>query len=167
VANNLNDIAKDHPEIALQIAKEWKGTSPETDWIIKHGCRTLLKRGHEAALNLNGFNPTAKASVKEFTLSGKVSIGDRLEFGFTFLSREKKSTRFRLEYAIDFQTKSGKISRKIFKLTENTFEPFEHIRILRKQSFKDLTTRQHFKGRHRLRILANGRELVGSEFFVT
>jgi len=167
VANNLNDIGKDHPEIALQIAKEWKGIGPETDWIIKHGCRTLLKRGHEAALNLSGFDPKAKASVKEFTLSGKVAIGERLEFGFTFLSREKKSTRFRLEYAIDFQTKSGKVSRKIFKLTENTFEPFEPIRILRKQSFKDLTTRKHFKGRHRLRILANGSELVGSEFFVT
>jgi 3-methyladenine DNA glycosylase AlkC len=46
VANNLNDIAKDHPEIALQIARAWQGVSPETDWIIKHGCRTLLKRGH-------------------------------------------------------------------------------------------------------------------------
>ena len=25
VANNLNDIAKDHPDLALQIAKKWKG----------------------------------------------------------------------------------------------------------------------------------------------
>jgi len=167
VANNLNDIGKDHPEIALQIARAWKGKSPETDWIIKHGCRTLLKRGHETALNLNGFDPKAKASVKEVTHSAKVAIGDRLDFGFTFLSQEKKSTRFRLEYAVDYQTRSGKVSRKIFKLTENTFEPFEPIQILRKQSFKDLTTRKHFKGRHYLRIFANGRELAGSEFFVT
>jgi len=166
VANNLNDIAKDHPEIALQIARAWQGVSPETDWIIKHGCRTLLKRGHEAALNLNGFDPKAKASVKEFTLSGKVAIGDRLDFGFTFLSREKKSTRFRLEYALDYQTRSGKVSRKVFKLTENTFEPHEPIHILRKQSFKDLTTRKHFKGRHYLRILVNGKELAGREFLV-
>jgi len=151
----------------LQIAREWQGISPETDWIIKHGCRTLLKRGHEAALSLNGFDPKAKASVKEFTLSGKIAIGDRFDFGFTFLSREKKSTRFRLEYAIDYQTRSGKVSRKIFKLTENTFEPHDPIHILRKQSFRDLTTRKHFKGRHYLRILANGKELAGSEFFVT
>jgi 3-methyladenine DNA glycosylase AlkC len=167
VANNLNDIGKDHPEIALQIATAWKGITPETDWIIRHGCRTLLKRGHKTALNLNGFDPDAKASVTEFTLSGKVTIGDRLDFGFTFLCREKKSTRFRLEYAIDYQTRSGKISRKIFKLTENTFQPFEPIQILRKQSFKDLTTRKHFKGRHYLRILANGKALAGSEFFVS
>jgi 3-methyladenine DNA glycosylase AlkC len=167
VANNLNDIGKDHPEIILKIAREWKGISPGTDWIIKHGCRTLLKRGHEAVLNLHGFDPKAKASVKDFKVSSKVTIGDRLTFEFSFFSREKKSTRFRLEYAIDFQTSSGKISRKIFKLGENTFEPYEPVRIQRKQSFKDLTTRKHFKGRHYVRILANGKELAGSEFFVS
>ncbi|MEQ9412929.1 MAG: hypothetical protein RIF39_03825, partial [Cyclobacteriaceae bacterium] len=30
VANNLNDIAKDHPEIVLKIAKQWKDISPAT-----------------------------------------------------------------------------------------------------------------------------------------
>ena len=43
VANNLNDIAKDNPEIVIDLAKKWKGESKEVDWIIKHGCRTLLK----------------------------------------------------------------------------------------------------------------------------
>ena len=45
VANNLNDIAKDNPEIVIDLAKKWKGESKEVDWIIKHGCRTLLKQG--------------------------------------------------------------------------------------------------------------------------
>ena len=44
VANNLNDIAKDNPEIVIDLAKKWKGESKEVDWIIKHGCRTLLKQ---------------------------------------------------------------------------------------------------------------------------
>jgi 3-methyladenine DNA glycosylase AlkC len=166
VANNLNDIGKDHPEVTLRIAREWKGVSAETDWIIKHGCRSLLKRGHAAALNLHGFDPGAKASLKHFTISSKVRIGDALTFGFTFFNRERKSTRFRLEYAIDYQTRSGKISRKVFKISENTFEPYEPVTIRRKQSFKDLTTRKHFQGRHYLRILANGKELAGNEFIV-
>lgn len=46
VANNLNDIAKDNPEIVIDLAKKWKGESKEVDWIIKHGCRTLLKQGN-------------------------------------------------------------------------------------------------------------------------
>jgi 3-methyladenine DNA glycosylase AlkC len=166
VANNLNDIAKDHPELVLQIARKWKGMGPETDWIIKHGCRTLLKRGNADVLNLHGFNPKSKASVKEFKVPKKITIGDHLNFEFEFFSREKNSTLFRLEYAIDYRTSSGKISRKIFKITESTFEPYEPIHIRRKQSFRDLTTRKHFKGKHFLRILANGKEMAGNEFFV-
>lgn len=52
VANNLNDIAKDHPSVVLDIARKWKGRSPCTNWIIKHGCRTLLKKESSVALRL-------------------------------------------------------------------------------------------------------------------
>ncbi len=166
VANNLNDIAKDHPDMALKIAKEWKGVSPVTEWIIKHGCRTLLKRGHESVLNLHGFNTNAKAFIKDFTLSKKVTIGDSLAFDFTFFHQETTATSFRLEYIIDYLTRSGKTSRKVFKITEHTFEPGTCIQFTRKQSFKDFTTRKHFAGKHYLRILSNGKELAGSEFLV-
>ncbi len=167
VANNLNDIAKDHPELAFRIAENWQGKSPSTDWIIKHGCRTLLKRGHEAILDLHGFNPRAKAQINELKTSGKVAIGNHLDFSFTFLNKEKRSTSFRLEYAIDYQTLSGKISRKIFKVTEKTFEASAPFHFKRRQSFKDFTTRKHFKGKHHLTIVANGKELASTEFFVS
>ena len=166
VANNLNDIAKDHPELALQIAKKWRGKSSATDWIVRHGCRTLLKRGNEAILDLHGFNPQAKAGIKELQSVPKVSIGDHFDFSFMFINKEKHSNRFRLEYAIDYQTLSGKVSKKVFKVTENTFEPSLPYHFKRKQSFKDLTTRKHFKGKHYLRILSNGKELASTEFFV-
>ena len=50
VANHLNDIAKDHPALVLNIAKKWQGRHPATDWIIKHGCRTLLKGGNREVM---------------------------------------------------------------------------------------------------------------------
>ena len=56
VANNLNDIAKDNPEIVIDLAKKWKGESKEVDWIIKHGCRTLLKQGIPEVMELFGFD---------------------------------------------------------------------------------------------------------------
>ncbi|MEM9687121.1 MAG: DNA alkylation repair protein, partial [Bacteroidota bacterium] len=40
VANNLNDIAKDHPDTVIALAKSWQGMTKHTDWVIKHGCRT-------------------------------------------------------------------------------------------------------------------------------
>ena len=45
VANNLNDIAKDNPDTVIRISKQWKGKTKETDALIKHACRTLLKQG--------------------------------------------------------------------------------------------------------------------------
>lgn len=167
VANNLNDIAKDHPERVLRLVKQWQGKNPLTDWIIKHGCRTLLKRGDEVALNLHGFNPKSKSGIRSLNLhNSKVKIGDYLNFGFDFINQEKKPVTFRLEYAIDYLTSTGKRSRKIFKISENTFHPGVRVNIQRKQSFKNFTTRKHFKGKHHLTILVNGKKLGAKEFMV-
>jgi 3-methyladenine DNA glycosylase AlkC len=167
VANNLNDIAKDHPELVLKLVKKWFGKTANTDKIIKHGCRTLLKKGNMHALKLHGYNPECKAKIKSLSLEKKkIKIGQHLTFGFNFISEEKKSSNFRLEYAIDYITSSGKTSRKIFKITENRFEPKSLTAITRKQSFKDFTTRKHYKGKHSISILANGRKLASAEFMV-
>lgn len=46
VANLINDVSKDHPDRIVGLAKEWsKSNNPHTRWILKHGSRTLGKRG--------------------------------------------------------------------------------------------------------------------------
>ncbi len=47
VGNNLNDLMKEAPDLANQIIEEWKKDNPskETLWIIKHGTRSLRKKG--------------------------------------------------------------------------------------------------------------------------
>jgi len=164
VANHINDIAKDNPEIVLRLAEAWRGKHPHTDWIIRHGCRTLLKRGNTQALSLHGFAPGRKAQVSDLRLPQRVRIGDDLHFSFVFKSREAQPTPFRLEYAIDYVTSTGRRSRKVFKLTENTFLPGQTVEIKRKQSFRNLTTRKHFPGKHGISILANGKEHARGEF---
>lgn len=80
VANNLNDIAKDNPEIVIDLAKKWKGESKEVDWIIKHGCRTLLKQGIPEVMELFGFDSIRNnISVEDFQISSpKVKVGNSL-----------------------------------------------------------------------------------------
>jgi len=166
VANNLNDIAKDHPGLVLKIAQQWNGENPATQWIIKHGCRTLLKKGNDAVLRLHGFNPKSNVYVGALEAGKNIRIGDYLHFNFIFRNRGKKSDSFRLEYAIDYITSTGKISRKLFKIGEYHVVPSKPLLIKRKQLFKDLTTRKHFKGAHRLSILANGKEKAHAEFLL-
>jgi 3-methyladenine DNA glycosylase AlkC len=50
VANNLNDISKDNPNKVLQLYSKWDISNPITRWILKHGSRSLLKKGNPKAL---------------------------------------------------------------------------------------------------------------------
>jgi 3-methyladenine DNA glycosylase AlkC len=49
VANNLNDIAKDHPDWVLDRLESWDRENPHTNWIARRGVRTLVKNGHPRA----------------------------------------------------------------------------------------------------------------------
>lgn len=167
VANNLNDIAKDHPEIVLKIAKEWLGQSKETDWIVKHACRTLLKQGNPKALRLFGFGDPALVQVSGLrTTLSHVAIGDDLHFSFAFQHEAKASLKLRVEYGIYYLKANGKQNRKVFMITENEYEPNKVYTFERKQSFRNMTTRKHYVGPHRLSIIVNGEEQEEIEFEV-
>lgn len=50
VANCLNDILKDNPEIGMKVIEEWlKSPTKERRWIIKHSLRTLMKQENKWA----------------------------------------------------------------------------------------------------------------------
>ena len=166
VANNLNDIAKDHPEAVVEIVKSWKGISSETDWIVKHGCRTLLKKAHASTYALFDLNGATNCEVTNLTLSQvKLKIGDRLGFSFDLKTGEKPA-KLRLEYAVYYAKASGKQSRKIFQITENTYQPENRYQFKREQRFQDFTTRKHYPGKHKLAVVVNGKEMVTKEFSV-
>ena len=56
VANNLNDIGKDHPALLTAVAKRWlRGASPERRWIVSHALRSAVKRADAGALGALGY----------------------------------------------------------------------------------------------------------------
>lgn len=165
VANNLNDIAKDHPLIVVDIIRKWKGIAKETDWILRHGSRTLLKKAHADVLPLFGFvtNHTCRVSNLQL-VSSFIKIGEVLEFSFRLTIFENESVRLRIEYAIYYMKANGKCSRKLFKLSENNYSKEIRYEFKRKQSFKNLTTRKHYPGFHKLTIVINGTEMEEQSF---
>lgn len=157
VANNLNDIAKDHPEVLLEVARCWRGKAKATDALVKHACRTLLKRGDPRALALFGYHQNVPAEIHGLELSSlKLHIGDDLHFQFEVRHRDSGPLALRLEYAVDFVKASGRTTRKVFQITEAVFAPALSRRFARKHRFCDFTTRQHHPGEHRLSIMING-----------
>jgi len=157
VANNLNDISKTHPDLVLGIARKWYGMSDHTDWIVKHGCRTLLKKADSEAMALFEFDDTASVKLLEFVLDKtSISIGDSIAFSFSVLA--EKEVKARLEYGIDYVKSNGRRSRKRFKISEVTLKENEERSYEKKHSFKDLSTRKHYPGIHSIAIIVNGAE---------
>ncbi|MEZ4939259.1 MAG: hypothetical protein R3D58_00235 [Saprospiraceae bacterium] len=167
VANNLNDISKDHPGLALELARRWQGRHADTDWVVRHALRGLLKKGHPEALALFGFEQGLEGVVVEnLRWPPEVGIGGNFEFSFMVKNTGAQARQIRLEYGIDYLTGTGKTSRKVFKIKELILEAGGVDTIRRQQRFTDFTTRKHYPGEHRLRILVNGVELGAEPFAV-
>ncbi|TWV98773.1 DNA alkylation repair protein [Chitinophaga pinensis] len=164
VANNLNDIAKDHPGLVIAIASRWKGLGKETDAIIKHGSRTLLKQGHKEILAHYGLESVHVAFSDFKVLTPEVQTGDSLEFAFTVRNKDAQAQIIRLEYAIYYLKQNGTLSKKVFKISEKTYNPGEEVRIVRKQSFRLITTRVFYPGKHQLSVIINGEEQAAKSF---
>ncbi|EGT3787445.1 TPA: DNA alkylation repair protein [Clostridioides difficile] len=157
VANNLNDISKTHPDLVISIAKDWYGKNKSTNWIVKHGCRTLLKKGNRDVLALFGYDDTTSINLQDFTLeTTSISIGEDLTFSFNILA--KKATKTRLEYGIDYIKSNGKRNRKIFKISEVSLKENEKKSYMKKHSFADVSVRKHYPGIHSIAIIINGVE---------
>jgi len=163
VANNLNDISKTHPDLVLRIAKKWYGKNEYTNWIVKHGCRTLLKKGNREVLTVFGLNDVASVRVDDFYLSAaSVSIGEDIVFSFTVFATE--TTKTRLEYAIDYVKSSGKRNRKIFQISEVLLKENTRKQYTKKHSFADMSTRKHYPGMHSVTLIVNGAEQGAQDF---
>lgn len=165
VANNLNDIAKDHPEIVVFLAKKWYGESAEVDWVVKHGCRTLLKQGNSEVLEIFGLGDVKNISIGNFQiLTPKIKVGDSLEFSFNLLNSSKEKNKVRLEYGLYYQKANGTLSKKVCKISEKEYNGNSVTQINRKHSFRVVTTRKFHPGLHQVALIINGHEFEKHDF---
>lgn len=165
VANNLNDISKDNPELAVGIFKRWLGSSKETDWIVKHAARTLLKQGNTEVMGLFGFKKDKNIVLRELVVSTpQVKMGRDLAFSFDLINKGKQPQVIRVEYGMYYVKANGSHSKKVFKISEREYAPGSTVSVKRKQSFKPITTRVYYPGMHKVSIIINGHEEAISEF---
>ena len=156
VANNLNDIAKDNPDTVLEWCSNNIGRHPDTDWIIKHGCRTLLKQANPEAMRLFGYADSSLVLVESLTIENKrLAIGDDLKFSFRLSTNCEALSKLRVEYIVDYVKANGRRSPKVFKSSESDYTQSE-ISFERKHSFRQMSTRTHYPGEHQLSIRVNG-----------
>ena len=166
VANNLNDIAKDHPEIAIETCRRWaEGASPERMRIVRHALRSLVKSGHPGALAVLGVTHGAAADVLDGAVEPeRIAIGGDVAVSFELQNPGDARERFVVDYQVHFVKANGKTAPKVFKLAIVELEPGEAMGFRRRLSLQQRTTRTHYPGLHRIEALVNGMAYALGEF---
>ena len=159
VANNLNDIAKDHPDQAVKVAQRWFASGDAgSQWTVKHGLRTLVKQGHSGALAVLGFKGGEGVRVSDLRLSPETPhIGGAAGLSFRLHNSEAEPVKLVVDYALQRTLARGKKGEKVFKLRTLTLKPDEVVDLATTLRFKQLSTRTYYPGEHATRILVNGR----------
>lgn len=162
VANNLNDISKDNPDVVKEITKNWIGQNQNRDKLLKHGCRTLLKASDRDTLSMFGFKKLKGIKIEDFICSKKVEENSELEFSFKINSQENLE-KLRIEYALYFVRQKSKLSKKVFKISEGNYKQ-KSKKIEKTYSFRPISTRRYYEGKHKIEIIINGETLLEKEF---
>jgi 3-methyladenine DNA glycosylase AlkC len=156
VANNLNDIAKDHPEVVLKLAKQWlEGATPQRKRLVEHGLRTLLKRGDERALKLIGAHGADSLRVSGSLAPKRVKLGERVTFTAKVRNEGDEALHAVLEARVHFVKVKG-TSVKPFRLARVDLDPGQEVEISRSLELKHRTIRRLFSGVHEVELQVNG-----------
>ena len=165
VANNLNDIAKDHPDLVARIARQWlKGADKNRRRLVRHACRTLIKQGHKGTLKALGFG-TPRVEMDMLRISTPhVTFGTALEFELRLTSTADRPQSLVVDYAIHHRKANGATTPKVFKWKTTTLAPGATLSAKRKHAIRKITTRVYYPGGHRLEIFVNGVSLGIEDF---
>ncbi|WP_432846890.1 DNA alkylation repair protein [Amycolatopsis sp. CA-161197] len=167
VANHLNDVSRARPEVAVAAAGRWLGDSggKQTQQLVRHGLRTLIKQGDPGALALLGFGPPDGITFEGPLLSApSVSIGDELGFTGTLRNTGDSPANLVVDYVVHHRKANGTTTPKVFKLTTRVLDPGAELLLDRTHSFRVITTRVYHPGPHALEIQVNGTSLGKADF---
>ncbi|QGG91359.1 DNA alkylation repair protein [Agrobacterium sp. MA01] len=165
VANSLNDIAKDHPDLVADfVERQSEGASKNRLWLLKHASRTLVKKGHAKALANFGYEPLSDVAATLELNSEHVEFPGELGFVVHLANTGKDAVTVLLDYAIHHQKKDGSLSPKVFKGKSLVLKPGERMTIDKRHALRPITTRVYHPGLHRLEILLNGKPAASHDF---
>lgn len=169
VANNLNDIAKDHPDVVVEVCKRWsQGATPERKWIITHALRWLVKRGHRGAIQLLGGGTRPKVRVESVEVHpARARLGSVVSCAFDIVSESTKSQTLVVDYVVHYPGASGKLRSKVWKLRRVELGAKQSVRLEAKVSLVDRTIRKHYPGTYRIDLRVGGTDLPLGSFDVT
>lgn len=163
VANSLNDISKDNPEMLCRWAAEWsKGRiGKERQWIVQRGLRTLVRENHPTAMKLLGLDHQHQSEVtwKRGT-PREIAINSAIPFELAVDNGSDREVKLRLQLVMIGPGRNNKPRIAKYLLGTVTVKAFETKGVLKSVRFTHRNSVPKLPGTYRLQVLANGK-LIG------
>lgn len=167
VANHLNDIGKDHPDlVARWVQTHQQADQPQRTALLRHASRSLIKAGHAPTLQAWGLGQNFQGVARLSLDNQQVRVGDTVALQLALTSYAAHTQKLVVDYAVHHVRAAGGTSAKVFKGW--TLElPALGTRSLHKQhSLRPVTTRQLYPGWHRVEVRINGQTCAESGFML-
>ena len=166
VANNLNDIGKDNPAVLMDTARRWlKDAKPERKWVVRHALRWAVKQGAPAALKVLGFGKAAQVEIRHASISpARAAVGGSVTVTFELLNTGARPQDLLVDFHVHYVKSHGGTSAKVFKMKSLRLVAGESVRLQKKLSLVEMTTRKHHAGTHVVEALINGKAMPLGRF---
>jgi 3-methyladenine DNA glycosylase AlkC len=159
VANNLNDISRDNPEVVLDWVGEWStfDASEERSWILTRALRTLVNEGDPSALAILGYaSPSSLDVAWQDTTPATVEINQLLPFEFRVSNRSGTSAHVLLLLTMDAPGKGSVRRTSRYHLWKGLVGAGQTVRASKRVHFVDKSTQRKEPGTYRLIVTVNG-----------
>ncbi|MEM1437028.1 MAG: DNA alkylation repair protein [Pseudomonadota bacterium] len=158
VANTMNDLSRDDPELVIKVLKRWHRSNTqvqdELDWMTRHALRTLIKADNRQALELLGYPAEPKFTLSGVSASETVAIGDALHWRGTLKSKTRQKLKVGLR--VHFLRANGDHSVKVFAVKEMDATK-ESFLIENKIYINTITKPTQYLGTHHVELVVNGK----------
>ena len=181
VANNLNDISKDHPDVVIDLAGRWWADGDDARRrLVRHGLRTLVRRGDPAALDVLGHVGADHLVVGEVTIEpAEPVIGGSVRITATVVDTRTSgddaaaadprpaTDSVAVDFVVHFVKANGSTSPRVFKGAVRTLAPGRSTVVTRSVSLAQQSTRTHHPGVHRVEVQVNGQRSEAGSFLLS
>lgn len=168
VANHLNDIGKDHPDVLLEVAGRWlQDAPPARQALVRHALRTALKRGDPAALALLGHGKRARMALAHARITPeRVRVGETVRIEVDLRNTGRTTAQALVDLRVHYAKADGAARPRVFRWKNLSLPAGGCERLGKSLSLRQMSTRTHHPGEHRVELMLNGRTHVLGRFTV-
>ena len=159
VANNLNDIWKDNPDLVLEVARNWlKDATKPRRQLVMHALRSAIKQGNIQVLKLIGFKSEPRVTLTGIQLTpSSAKIGESVSIQFVVQNANDHALNLLIDVQVGYVKANGSVRNKVFKLTSVHLTPGQSRACSLTLKLHQMTTRKHYVGSHPVAALINGK----------